>query len=73
MKRVISAFLTTVLVIGVVIGAWRVLGGGADITDPQWPANAYETVRDWFDGADDTIRKRTDQSLVPITGSEEAR
>lgn len=64
MKKVLSAFVTTLLVIGFVWGVWRVLGGGAEITDPQWPANAYETIREWFGGADDTIRKRTDQSLV---------
>lgn len=37
----------TVLMAGVIIGLWRVLGQGASITDPQWFANASATLSEF--------------------------
>lgn len=71
MKRMVSTFFTTLVVIGLVIGVWRFLGDGADITDPAWPQNAYENVRDWMTGVDETVRDRTNH-LQPAHSLKEA-
>lgn len=68
MKKMLSAFVTTLVVIGVVLGVWRFLGDGADITDPEWPRNAYETIKEWSEGADDTIGDRTERIPAPRLG-----
>lgn len=65
MKKMLRTFFVTLVVIGLVIGVWRFLGDGADITDPEWPQNVYENVQEWFAGADSTVRDRTDSMHAP--------
>lgn len=67
MTKVMSRAVLVLLVLGVVIGVWRVLGGGADITDPAWPKNAYNNLIDWASQIEDIIPGATPTSTPPQT------
>lgn len=58
MRRVLAVLFA----IGVVVGSWRVLGDGADITDPAWVTNATKNVGELFGWSDEAVRERTKNS-----------
>lgn len=55
----VKRFVGVLLVVGAVLGAWRYLGDGASITDPQWFDNASANVRELLGWSDGTVRDRT--------------
>lgn len=46
--RVLGKALTLLLIIGVLLGAWRYIGGGIGIGQPGWLAAAFDNVEGWF-------------------------
>ena len=45
-KRPVRSLVASILMLGVVLGIWRFLGDGANITDPQWVPNAIANMKE---------------------------
>lgn len=61
----VRRFVAALFAVGVVLGCWRFLGDGADLTDPQWLGNATSNVRELFGWSNETVRDRTDGGSSP--------
>jgi len=47
------------VLLGVIIGCWRYLGQGSDLTSPDWFAQTTDTLRSFGDWVSDRIREAT--------------
>lgn len=64
-KNGLSSVIVALVLLGVVLGCWRYLGGGAGITDPAWIGNAVKNGQKmigWGDGVGDNIKREVDQN-----------
>lgn len=53
--------IAALIMLGVLLGAYRWLGQGANVWEPDFFPNAEERISRLFDWSDDTIRDKTRQ------------
>lgn len=56
-KRLLIALVS----VGVVLGAWRWVGQGVDVTDPRWLSNVTDTVAEFGSWARGLVSRLGDQ------------